>query len=152
MSTEINEAEMEYLLNDPDGPVGRDLERRALNVENAQKRLLSMHGGGRIYTTTFYRDSRGRLRRGGPRPGGPHQASAPGAPPATDTGRLRATIGHHVAVDDQGALFGSSLYAIIGSGGNPAIPGVGYAVLLEQGTRYMEPRPFLRPSLEAAKE
>lgn len=150
MSVEINEEALAFLLNDPDGPVGRDLERRAINVENAQKRLLSMHGGGRTYTTTFYRDAQGRLRRGRPRV--PHQASAPGMPPATDTGRLRATIGHVVALDSQGALFGSSLYAEIGSGANPAVPGVKYAIWLEQGTRYMEPRPYLRPSLEAARE
>lgn len=150
MSVDIDETALDFLLNDPEGPVGRDLERRALNVENAQKRLLSMHGGGRVYTTTFWRDKAGRLRVGRARV--PHQASAPGMPPATDTGRLRATIGHVVALDPQGALFGSSLYAEIGSGGNPAIPGVNYAIWLEEGTRYLEPRPFLRPSLEAARE
>lgn len=144
MSVELNEEGLYHLLRSPDGPVARDLERRALNVENAQKLLLSLHGSGRTYDTTFFRDKQGRLRRGRARV--PHQASAPGEPPATDTGRLRATVSHVVAEDADG------LYAEVGSGANPAIPGVQYAVFLELGTRFMEPRPWLRPSLDAAKE
>ena len=143
MSVEFNEAALEHLLNSPDGPVARELERTALEVENAQKVLLSQHGSGRTYDTTFWRDSRGRLRRGRARV--PHQASAPGEPPAVDYGLLRASVGHVVSVDERG------LYAEVGSGANPAVPGVEYAIYLEQGTRTMLPRPWLAPSLDAVK-
>lgn len=143
MSVELNEEALVRLLSDPAGAVGQDLERRALAVENAQKRLLSLHGSGRVYTTTFWTDARGRLRRGRARV--PHQASAPGEPPAVDTGLLRASIGHTVATDAEG------LYAEIGSGGGVA-PGVKYAAYLELGTSKMEPRPYLRPSIDAARE
>lgn len=144
MTVSRNDAEFDHIFRDPSGPLARQLEATALRVENAQKLLLSLHGTGRIYDTTFYRDKQGRLRRGRGRV--PHQASAPGEPPATDTGRLRATVSHVVASDETG------LYAEIGSGANPAIPGVNYALFLEQGTRYMEARPWLKPSLDAAKE
>lgn len=144
MTIQRNEAEFDYIFRSSEGPLARHLEETALKVEAAQKLLLSMHGTGRVYTTRFYRDKQGRLRRGSPRP--PHQASAPGEPPATDTGRLRATVSHVVATDEKG------LYTEVGSGANPAIPGVDYAVYLEVGTRDIAPRPWLKPSLDAAKE
>lgn len=114
-------AEMEFLLNDPHGPVGRDLERRAINVEAAAKRNLSQHGSGRIYRR------RGRV----------HQASAPGEPPAPDLGQLRASVGHRVGTDADG------LFAEIGTD-------VDHGLYTEVGTRHMAPRPWLRPALPAA--
>lgn len=136
-----NRAAADQLLRTVDGPVGRDLELRALAVENAQKRLLSQHGTGRVYTTRFFMRN-GKLFAYGTRP--PHQASAPGSPPAVDTGRLRDTISHVTRRDRNG------LVAHVGSGANPAIPGTKTAAFLELGTRRMAPRPFLRPSLSAA--
>jgi hypothetical protein len=112
------------------------LEDKAQAVESTAKRLLVLHGTGRLYTTRFYRDREGRLRRGGRRV--PHQASAPGFPPASDTGRLLSSIHHEVV----GA--GTDLEARIGSD-------VNYALYLELGTRYMLPRPFLRPALRAVE-
>ena len=144
MSVERNEAQFAHIFESMEGPLARDLERRALQVEAEQKVLLSMHGTGRTYTTRFWTDSKGRLRRGSDRP--PHQASAPGEPPAVDTGLLRASVSHLVATDAGG------LFAEIGSGASPAMPGVKYALWLEQGTRHMAPRPWLKPSLDAAKE
>lgn len=130
VTVQLNPTALAYLLEDEDGPVGRDLERRCLNVEVEQKRLLSQHGTGRVYRR------KGRV----------HQASAPGQPPAVDTGHLRATIGHQVHHDAaEGRLVGD-----VGSGANPAIPGTKKAEWLEKGTRRMAPRPFLRPSLRAA--
>jgi hypothetical protein len=132
-----NEVELERLLNSEDGPVGDDLRRRALNVEAAGKRLLSQHGSGRIYRK--YKPRR------------IHQASAPGEPPAPDTGLLRASLGHEVGQDADG------LYADIGYGvnveagvdeGDTSIADI--AEYLEVGTRHMEARPFLRPALLAA--
>lgn len=118
-----------------DEVVPREMERRAFNVENRAKRLVVQHGGGRVYDTRFWRDSQGRLRRGGRRV--PHQASAPGQPPATDTGRLLASI-HHILEGE-----GQHTVAHVGSD-------VNYALFLELGTRYMAARPFLRPALYSA--
>ena len=129
---EIDDTALDEFLDDV---VRRDLERRAYNVENKAKRLLTLHGGGRVYTTRFWRDKDGRLRRGGRRV--PHQASAPGMPPASDTGRLLTSIHHSVT----GVL--DTLEARVGTD-------VNYALYLELGTRYMAPRPFLRPALLAA--
>lgn len=112
-----------------------DLERRAFLVENSAKRLVSAAGTGRLYDTTFWRDSKGRLRKGRKRV--PHRASSPGAPPATDTGRLLNSIAHTIENDLTG------LYAKVEARTN-------YSLYLELGTRYMAPRPFLRPALLAA--
>lgn len=134
-----DDAALEELLTDPEGPIGRDLRRRALDVEAAGKRLLSQHGSGRIYKRT--------------KPDRIHQASAPGEPPAPDTGQLRAALGHTVDSD------GVTLYADIGYGvdpdtaaereGDTSIADV--AKYLELGTRHIAPRPFLRPALLAAE-
>lgn len=55
-----------------------------------------------------------------------HQASSPGEYPKTDTGRLVSSI--NVEVNNNAAFVGSNLQ---------------YAAYLEQGTIYMEPRPWL---------
>lgn len=112
------------------------LETRAFLVENEAKRLLRGSGAGRLYTTRFWRDKSGRLRKGGRRV--PHRASAPGDPPATDTGRLLNSVAHTVGSD------GAGPYAHIEARTN-------YSLYLELGTRDMAPRPFLRPALEAAR-
>ena len=133
-----DEAELERLLTSVDGPVGRDLQRRAVEVEAAGKRLLSQHGSGRVYKKS--------------KPSRIHQASAPGEPPAPDTGQLRAALGHELGHDADG------LYADVGYGVDPDTrveqeSGTGIADIaeyLEVGTRRMEPRPFLRPALHAA--
>lgn len=129
LNIDWNDIELDRLLHSVHGPVGDDLERRALAVEATQKRLLSLHGTGAIYQRRSVS----------------HQASAPGEPPAVDTGRLRASVGHEVGYDAEG------LYANVGSGASPAVPGVDYAEYLEYGTRHMEPRPWLRPSVTAAE-
>jgi phage gpG-like protein len=68
------------------------------------------------------------------------KVNASGGPPGPNvrTGRLRSSITHQVARDSQG------LYADIGSN-------VEYAAYVELGTRFMHPRPYLRPALEAAR-
>lgn len=133
-----NDAELERLLESPEGPVGDDLRRRAVSVEAAGKRLLSQHGSGRVYKKN--------------RPARIHQASAPGEPPAPDLGQIRAALGHELGTDADG------LYADVGYGIDPASrleqeDGTSLADIaeyLEIGTRRMEPRPFLRPALHAA--
>lgn len=61
-----------------------------------------------------------------------HKASAPGEPPASDTGRLARRINTRY---DFKALIGSINVS------------VEYGPFLEYGTRLMEPRPFMRPAL-----
>lgn len=62
-----------------------------------------------------------------------HQASAPGEPPASDTG----TLAQRGDVEfDANALRASVVFR------------TAYALPLELGTERMEPRPYLRPSLD----
>jgi HK97 gp10 family phage protein len=63
-----------------------------------------------------------------------HQASAPGEPPKTDTGRLVASIR---------PVFGN-MSAEVGSLANIAK----YGEFLEQGTKNMAARPWLEPTLQ----
>jgi HK97 gp10 family phage protein len=110
------------LFESPQGPTARDLERRAVNVETAAKRSVSSQGRGRTYQLS--------------NPKRTHRASAPGAPPAVDLGRLRSSINHRLGTDSRG------LFAVVGTK-------VAYARALELGTSRMAPRPFLRPALAA---
>ena len=71
----------------------------------------------------------GRVYR---RRGVEHQASAPGEPPASDTGRLVNSIRTEY---DQSNLVGR------------VVAGSAHAAYLEFGTQRMEPRPFMRPAL-----
>lgn len=113
-------AALHDLFESPDGPVGKDLVRRGVNVQAAAKRSLRQHGTGRVYV-------HGHVS---------HQASSPGQPPATDTGRLLTSITQRLGHDERG------LVERVGSD-------VEYTVPLERGTRTIEPRPFLMPALRA---
>lgn len=88
-----------------------------------------------------------------------HRASYPGFPPAPDTGRLMNSITYVTSTGRQSKTSGTA------SGDNsvsvpPASPRatrgrvgttVEYAAALEFGTPTIDPRPFLRPALEANK-
>lgn len=66
-----------------------------------------------------------------------HQASAPGEPPASDTGTLVNRIRTEYSSDGlRGSVIASTLYA----------------PFLEFGTQHMEPRPFMRPALANKRE
>lgn len=91
------------------------LEAASAYAETAVKAALSQAGGGKLY--------------------GSHRAAAPGSPPATWTGRLRASITHQVIRS------GLYMQAIIGTD-------VWYAPMLEFGTSKMAPRPFLRVTID----
>lgn len=65
----------------------------------------------------------------------PHRASAPGQPPATDTGALVGSILAEGTEDRRGFRL---------------VAGRVIAVWLEFGTRFMRPRPFIRPAGESA--
>lgn len=92
-------------------------------VTNRVKKRLSQRGTGRVYR-------RGRVF---------HQASAPGMPPAVDTGRLRSSYTWRTGEDVRGP------YVEIGTN-------VEYAPWLEFGTRYMQARPHLRPAIEELRD
>lgn len=70
-----------------------------------------------------------------------HQASAPGEPPSTDTGRLVNSITAYRSPHDK-------LEATVVAGRGT----VNYAAMLEFGTRYMAARPFMFPALERSRE
>jgi phage gpG-like protein len=114
----MDEAALARFFADDDGPMSKLLTQRAVAVQNATKRNLSQPGTGRSYTRRSVT----------------HQASAPGQPPAVDTGRLRASIVWELGKNSTG------LYAEVGTN-------VAYALGLEVGTARVQPRPFLRPSL-----
>jgi HK97 gp10 family phage protein len=72
----------------------------------------------------------------GPKSGriyGKHQASAPGQPPATDSGGLVKSISWRTFNRGLSAETGSNIF---------------YAPFLEDGTSKMDPRPWLRPAYE----
>lgn len=71
---------------------------------------------------------------------GVHRASAPGEPPAVDTGLLRGSI----QIDPSGL---SQSMPTIRVGTNLV-----YARPLEYGTFRMAPRPYMRPALKRARE
>jgi HK97 gp10 family phage protein len=100
---------------------------------------------GRMYSYEFRmvggkargkRKGKGRMRpveiKKLPRP--PHQASAPGEFPAWDTGNLGNSIQTAVTRD-------SKRITKVGVG---VLKGAKYWKWLEKGTRFMEPRPFVR--------
>ena len=102
-------------------------ERAAIHLQGKVTKALSKLGTGRIYH----------------RRGIEHRASAPGHPPAVDTGALRASIDwfvEHVR-DAITAWIGPNEDAL----GQTAEPDYGY--WLEIGTRRMLPRPYLWPTL-----
>lgn len=115
---DLNDEAIRALFADPTGPVGQAVEATCYRVENIAKRKLLEPGTGRIYRR------RGRF----------HQASAPGESPVSDTGQLLNSTGHSITVE------GGLVTGRVGSGEKKAL-------WLELGTRYMAPRPWLRPAL-----
>jgi len=71
----------------------------------------------------------------------PNGPSAPGQPPAVDTGRLRASITHRI----EGGGYEERTIGYVGTN-------VEYAPYLEFGTSKMAARPWLTPALEKHRE
>lgn len=116
--------------------VHRDLERGGVKTVSRLRALLSTPGTGRVYTTRFLTNRRtGTVFPTDTRP--PHVASAPGQPPAPDTGRLRASYGSSVSRLPSGAELSIAT-------GDKKAP------YLEFGTSKMAPRPHLRRSVAAS--
>jgi hypothetical protein len=139
----------------------RALLMAGLELQGEIQATLSHPGTGRVYLrgvktrvvmgkngklNAFGRqvEAAGELRnvknRSVPTAYGYHRASAPGEPPAVDTGRLRRSI---KTVDD---TKGKNVLIRVGSD-------VEYAPDLEYGSkaRNLLPRPYMRPSLTRAK-
>ena len=110
----------------------------ALNAEGAAmeaeiKQELSV-GGALTRTTASGRNVRLKGSRGGKL----SEHSKPGEPPRLQTGRLRASIGYGVQINDENH-FALDIGAIRGG------KEVTYAAGLELGTARMAPRPYLMP-------
>ena len=114
-----------------------DVQRTA--VESIQKGART----GRVYEHRFA-IIKGKLRIVGKRKGAnlsaTHRASAPGEPPARDTGALASSI--HPEYDE------ANLAVIVRVGAK-------HGLYLERGTRGrhgIKPRPFMRPAADANRE
>ncbi|EYB67412.1 hypothetical protein DEIPH_ctg041orf0008 [Deinococcus phoenicis] len=109
-------------------------KRAALRAQELRTEIittLSQPGRGRTYTDKFLMVGGQPLPIGGKR-NKPHTASAPGDPPAVDSGDLRNSIGVQKIKDGH--------YRV---GTNKK-----HGVYMEFGTRKVAARPWLRPSLE----
>lgn len=106
-------------------------------VNEAKRSVARGPKTGRIYTTRFFTGKNGNVVPYGQRP--PHQASAPGEPPATDTGILVNSIAGDAEIS------GGVVQGIVRAK-------AAYAAWLELGTRRMAARPFLMPAVYANRE
>lgn len=106
----------------------RDIIRRAA--------ARGVFRGGQLVRTHAVRSILGGAKSGRiyVRRGIAHQASAPGEPPASDTGRLANSIDVKLDAVRVVATVSASTR---------------YAAFLEYGTQKMAPRPFMRPALAA---
>lgn len=130
------------------GPGATAATFAAANVlRNVMLEEIRTPGSGRVYDVEFrmVRHRRGKPTKIGPAlplpigpPRTPHQASAPGEPPATDIGTLvNNIIAEKLAPGRSGV-----------GAGKPAF----YWKWLEFGTSFMEPRPFVRPAVALARQ
>lgn len=142
MSVQLNSQAIHDMFADPDGPVGQAMEKVAIQVEDVAKSLLMLPGTGGIYMPGVLSFVSGGKFYSNWSTGGrsdEHTASAPGEPPASDTGALLTSVGHEMHV-------GETVYALIGSSKE-------YAIYLEEGTHRrggevgIEARPWLVPAL-----
>lgn len=131
-----------------------DKKKAMMFTTEAQKRLIAVGYELEGIIKRSMREGTGRIY-------GRHQASAPGEPPAPDTGRLRASISTNwtgspmsrgivlgrAKVEDGVGRPGSKrgmFTVVVGTN-------VEYANHLEMGTIKMAPRPFLRPAFDQVK-
>ena len=117
----------------------------AITVESKAKKIMGT--GASMF------DPRGntKIRRG---KRAFHRPSAPGFPPAVDTGVLRASISHKVTVKNNNVMgfVGSDIDKIARSPKTEAGTDVEYGFYLEVGTKNMEKRPWLRPALRQSEK
>lgn len=99
------------------------MHKATFMVERDVKKSFSKVGAGRVY-----KKGKGKI----------HIASAPGQPPAIDTGALRSSIQSKVQVK------GLNVVGEVGSD-------MPYSLFLELGTRTMAKRPYLMPAVRKDK-
>ena len=135
MSVEINEEALHYQYTAPDGFVAAIMERAALHVETTAKVLMLIPGSGRTYGPgNYFLVRHGKVYHWVRF--SEHTASAPGEPASSDTGRAMNSIGH--TMDYGGEAVSATVHM-----------NVNYSIYIEMGTRYMAPRPTLRPALSS---
>lgn len=130
------------------------VEGAALAVEKQMKELMQKPPkSGRLYRRSSIKRAatKGRLAMGLRRTAGNpkkvivganfHRASAPGEAPASDTGRLVASLSHKIERDGLTATIGVH-----------EVSKVKYAAALEFGTRHMAARPFVVRALRETQE
>lgn len=123
------------------------MERVAVHLADQTKLILRGERHGRVYRVpntkgVYLKDAQGNFvidpkrkrRRGKVRY---YTASAPSEPPASPTGRLRNSIQYVLYRAESGSRV--EITAMIGSN-------VEYARWLEHGSKFMAPRPYLRPT------
>jgi hypothetical protein len=103
--------------------------KAVFDIEAGVKNRLAQPGTGKIYGATgpAKPGKRGARKR--------HQASAPGEPPATDTGTLANSTQGKMLTDTEGEVRVTAEYARF----------------LEDGTVFIAPRPYFAPSIEAVR-
>ena len=104
-----------------DNKVKTYVTRATFMVEGTVQQSIKQKGTAREYP-----------RKGQP----PHEASAPGQPPATDSGFLSQNITANVEKKSDGSVVGQIISA------------APYSAHLEFGTSQMQARPFMQPALE----
>lgn len=103
--------------------------------------LTRMPARGVIYTTTFWTDAAGNLRVGRPKP--PHQASAPGDPFHSETGKTIATL--------EAEFQNNGLTGIVGTN-DLVFFWQEFGTRKSRRHRGIKPRPTLRPGFAKNKE
>lgn len=103
---------------------------------------LGKRGSGRVY-----RVAKGRKRGKNLRARGKHQASAPGEPPAPDTGTLRRSwqIGHE---DNRVEKYAEENWMKIGIRFGSAL----HYARIDGGYGRVKPRPYIEPTLRAIRD
>lgn len=113
------------------------------NLRSKLARVLNIRAEG-LRQETYATLERNQVGSGVWYAGNPRRSSAPGEPPARQTGRLQESI----AVTKRASPF--DLASEMGPR-DQAFRRAFYPAFLEFGTRNMAPRPFMRPSLATFK-
>jgi len=124
------------VLENIDNQIKERMQDSCMAVRAKAIELIMEPKHGRIYTTYFYTDKQGRIRPVGKR-WKPHQASAPGEPPAQDTGELVQSIAIEVSEDGREGAVGTDKE---------------HGKYMELGTSKVEPRPWLVPAFEQSED
>lgn len=124
---QINEAQLRELLTGRNGPVMRDLAKRAIRVQNRAKSNATGRPGPNVITGRLKGSITWRLGRDS-------------KSPYADVG----TAVHYAPFVELGHKNTKHVYPVLSAGGTLH----GFAVASDRPTR---PYPFLRPALEAAR-